>query len=405
MQINNKLRLAIRATAATVVLSVAGQANALTLNVGDDVEASLYGYARLNMSYDFNGDRAVSTRAGKFNPSLNEDVEGHFGADVQQTRLGVKVKHASGVAITVEGDFRGSGSGPGSLRMRHAYGEYKGFLAGRTWSNYLSFVGNTPTLDFDSLAGTAGSQDRSEQVRYTTGPMSFSVEDPSSQAVVGAVARSSASAPAFTARFEESTGNLSYSAAALVAQVSADDGSNYDDDAVGYGVFGALKLKLSDMFSVQGAINYSDGANGYLWRSGSNYYGASGYMDGDSIETIKGYGGSLGVSMALGNGRSINLGYGMTTLDLDDGVSAGAVAATGRRIEKTDGRHSFSNEKPVLNMNGNDSIWLTILMRLWKTCRNRYLTRLGKPSVKPVSSAGAIRFIAGLWTPLTHTHG
>jgi len=126
MQINNKLRLAIRATAATAILSVAGQANALTLNVGDDVEASLYGYARMNMSYDIDGNRALSTRAGTFAPSANEDATGHFGADVQQSRLGVKVKHASGVAITVEGDFRGSGHSAGSLRMRHAYGEYKG---------------------------------------------------------------------------------------------------------------------------------------------------------------------------------------------------------------------------------------------------------------------------------------
>ncbi|MGO3297013.1 MAG: hypothetical protein ACTILN_15210, partial [Marinobacter sp.] len=99
---SNKLRMAIRATAAAAVLSVAGQANALTLNVGDDVEASLYGYARLNMSYDLNADRAVSTRAGSFSGG-NEDIEGHFGADVQQSRLGVKVKHSSGVALTVEG--------------------------------------------------------------------------------------------------------------------------------------------------------------------------------------------------------------------------------------------------------------------------------------------------------------
>ncbi len=166
---SNKLRMAIRATAAMAVLSVAGQANAVSLNVGDDVEASLYGYARLNMSYDLNADRANSTRAGSFTGG-NEDIEGHFGADVQQSRLGVKVKHSSGVMVNIEGDFRGSGSGPGSLRMRHAYGTYKGFLAGRTWSNYLSFVGNTPTLDFDSLTGTAGSQDRSEQIRTPLAP-------------------------------------------------------------------------------------------------------------------------------------------------------------------------------------------------------------------------------------------
>lgn len=320
---SNKLRLAIRATAATVVMGVASQASALTLNVGDDTEASLYGYARLNMSYDLDGDRAVSTRAGTFASSANEDVEGHFGADVQQSRLGVKVKHASGVAITVEGDFRGSGNGAGSLRMRHAYGEYNGFMAGRNWSNYTSFVGNTPTLDFDSLAGTAGSQDRAEQVRYTTGALSFSLEDPSSQGVLGAGGNTRTSAPALTARIQDSADSLSYAAAALVSQVTADDGTN-DDSAMGFAVFGAAKFALSDMISIQGAANYTDGANGYLWRSGSNYFGPSAYVDGNSVETIEGYGFSIGTSVALGGGRSINLGYGTTMLDLDDAIAAGA---------------------------------------------------------------------------------
>ena len=320
---SNKLRLAIRATAATVVMGVASQASALTLNVGDDTEASLYGYARLNMSYDLDGNRAVSTRAGTFAPSANEDVEGHFGADVQQSRLGVKVKHASGVAITVEGDFRGSGNGAGSLRMRHAYGEYNGFMAGRNWSNYVSFVGNTPTLDFDSLAGTAGSQDRAEQIRYTTGALSFSLEDPSSQGVLGAGGNTRTSAPALTARIQDSADALSYSAAALISQVTADDGTN-DDSAMGYAVFGAAKFALSDMISIQGAANFTDGANGYLWRSGSNYFGPSAYVDGNSIETIEGYGFSIGTSVALGGGRSINLGYGTTMLDLDDAIAAGA---------------------------------------------------------------------------------
>jgi hypothetical protein len=320
---SNKLRLAIRATAATVVMGVASQASALTLNVGDDTEASLYGYARLNMSYDLDGNRAVSTRAGTPASSANEDVEGHFGADVQQSRLGVKVKHASGVAITVEGDFRGSGNGAGSLRMRHAYGEYNGFMAGRNWSNYVSFVGNTPTLDFDSLAGTAGSQDRAEQIRYTTGALSFSLEDPSSQGVLGAGGNTRTSAPALTARIQDSADALSYSAAALISQVTADDGTN-DDSAMGYAVFGAAKFALSDMISIQGAANFTDGANGYLWRSGSNYFGPSAYVDGNSIETIEGYGFSIGTSVALGGGRSINLGYGTTMLDLDDAIAAGA---------------------------------------------------------------------------------
>lgn len=317
------LKKSLSGVATTGLLLAAGSAQAVTLDVGDDVEAKLYGYARLNMSYDLDDNRAVSTRAGSFAPSANPDVEGHFGADAQQSRLGVKVKHSSGVAVTVEGDFRGAGNSAGSLRLRHAYGEYQGVLAGRNWSNFTSFVGNTPTLDFDSLAGTAGSQDRTEQIRYTTGALSFSVEDPSSQGVLG-TSSTRTSAPAFTARLEDSSDALSYSAAVLLSQVTADDGTT-DDSVLGYAAFGAAKFKLSDSVSIQGAINYTDGATGYLWRSGSNYYGASAYVDGSSLESIAAYGGSIGVSFKLNSG-SINVGYGMTTMDLDDAVDAGQAA-------------------------------------------------------------------------------
>ncbi|SNC64789.1 hypothetical protein SAMN04487881_1142 [Marinobacter sp. es.048] len=320
---SNKLRLAIRATAAAAVMGVASQAGAMTLSVGDDVDASLYGYARLNMSYDIDGNRAVSTRAGSLAPSANEDVTGHFGADVKQSRLGVKVTHANGVGITVEGDFRGSGNSAGSLRMRHAYGTYNGWLVGRTWSNTISFVAATPLLDFDGVAGSFGSWDRTEQIRYTTGGMSFSIEDPGPQAVLGAGGNTRTSAPAFTARFEGSSDMLSYGASASASQVTADDGTN-DDSAIGYSVAAGAKLKLTDMFSVQGTFNYTDGATGYLWRSGSNYYGPAAYVDGNSVETIEAYGGNVGVSMALGGGSSINVAYGMTTMDLDDAIAAGA---------------------------------------------------------------------------------
>ena len=123
------------------------------------------------------------------------------------------------MTFNVEGDFRG-----GTLRLRHGYGSYKGVLAGQTWSNYNSFVGNTSTLDFDSLPGTAGYQGRTAQLRYTSGPFSFSVEDPQSSLVeasvvledgvptgkVASVSDKKDGMPTFTARMEDSAGGLSY---------------------------------------------------------------------------------------------------------------------------------------------------------------------------------------------------
>ncbi|MDX1597789.1 MAG: DcaP family trimeric outer membrane transporter [Marinobacter sp.] len=325
---SNKLRMAIRATAAAAVLGVAGQAGAVSFNAGD-YEMSVYGYARLNASYDVDSNQALSTRSGSFDGLVNNDdaPDGHFGADAFQSRLGVTTMTPQGVKINVEGDFRGSGGG--SLRLRHAYGEYNGVLMGQTWSNFNSFVGNTATLDFDSMPGAAGFQARTAQARYTSGPLSVSLEEPVSSFVTDAANDAQKDAlPTLTARLQDSAGGLSYSAAVLAHQVGYDTGTS-DESAAGFATFVAAKMALSDMITVQGSLSYTDGANSYLYRSGEDFGAASAYVDpatGD-VETISGYGGTIGAGIDLGGGRSINIGYGLVEVDWDDAEDDGVAVA------------------------------------------------------------------------------
>lgn len=342
---SNKLRLAIRATAAAAVFGVAGQAGAVSFETGG-WNTDIYGYARLNASYDIDENAALSTRSGSYDAintgaAENNEVTGHFGADAFQSRIGIRTQSEEGVKFNIEGDFRGGGGG--TLRLRHAYGSYNGILAGQTWSNFTSFVGNTSTLDFDSLPGNAGLQSRSPQLRYTSGPLSVSLED-SNSSIIGAsvvtepgvvvgtdsdgdpiyAGRSTASTqkdglPAVTARLEDSAGGLSYSAAVLAHQIGYDNGTN-DESSFGFATFVAAKMAVSDMITVQGTVSYSDGANSYLYRSGENFGAESAYVDpatGD-VETISGYGGSVGAGINLGGGRSINIGYGVVMVDWDD---------------------------------------------------------------------------------------
>lgn len=306
MQSNNKLRMAIRATAAVAILGAAAQAQAISFQAGD-VEASVYGYAQLNFGYDINEDVSTTEEAGGFpdltgaNGGPDVDTEGHFGASASQSRIGLKAKLPTGVTVTVEGDFSGSEENGNNFRLRHAYGTYKGILAGQTWSNYNSFVGNTPTIAFDGNAGVAGYGSRAAQLRYTTGAMSFSIEDPQSK-----VELERNSTPAFTARLEDSTDGFSYSAAALAKQNSADNGSTIDESVIGYAAFLAAKVSLTDMISIQGAVNYSDGANEYLYFAP----GTDAYLDANNdLENISGVGGTIGTSVDLGGGRSVNLSY------------------------------------------------------------------------------------------------
>jgi hypothetical protein len=315
---SNKLRMAIRATAAIAVLGMAGPASAVSFDAGG-YDTSIYGYARLNASYDI--DENVSNDTSSFGYSdINvgaaetNEATGYFGSESNQTRIGIVTTSPEGVEVKVEADFRGG------FRLRHGYGSYKGVLAGQTWSNFTSFVGNTSTLDFDSLPGLAGYQSRVPQLRYTSGPLSVSAEEPKNS-ITGSTATKNGM-PALTARFEDSAGNLSYSAAVLAQQVGYDSGTA-DDSSFGYATFVAGKIALSDMVTIQGTLSYTDGASSYLYRSGA----VSAYVDtnGD-LETVSGYGGSVGAGFNLGDGRSINIGYGMTEVDLDDAVTAGLVA-------------------------------------------------------------------------------
>ncbi|MEX2473704.1 DcaP family trimeric outer membrane transporter [Marinobacter sp.] len=319
---SNKLRVAIRSTAVVAVMGVAGQASAVNFSAGD-YDMNLYGYGRFNASYDIDSNQALSTRSGSYADLAGNDeaADGHFGADAFQSRIGLTTMTPEGVKINVEGDFRGSGGGV--LRLRHAYGEYDGVLMGQTWSNFGSFVGNTATVDFDSLPGLAGFQARTAQARYTAGPLSVSLEDPQASFLgddtnVG-VANQKDALPAFTARLEDAAGGLSYSAAVLAHQVGYDDGVN-DSSTFGFATFVAAKMALTDMLTLQGTLSYSDGANSYLYRSGENFGAASAYVDpanGD-VESVSGYGGSVGAGINLGGGRSVNIGYGLVEVDWDD---------------------------------------------------------------------------------------
>lgn len=304
---SNKLRMAIRATAAVAVLGMAGQAQAFSFSAGD-VDAELYGYARLNMSYDMDANVADDSQSGAFvSSSTPKTGDGHFGASAQQSRVGINLTNADGVKINVEGDFFG-----GDFRLRHAYGEYRGVLAGQTWSNYNSFTGSTPTLDFSGYAGNAGYQLRTAQLRYTTGGLSLAVEDPQGGPDTGFDKNET---PALTARFEGSTDALSFAAGALVKQTAYEnETTNNDDSATGFATFGAAKFQLSDMISIQGTLNYTDGAIAYLYRAG----GPDGEIDANGdIDTLSGYGGSIGTSLNLGGGRSVNLVYGTTVVEYD----------------------------------------------------------------------------------------
>ncbi|WP_425640939.1 DcaP family trimeric outer membrane transporter [Marinomonas gallaica] len=293
------------------VLGLSQAAHAFDINAGD-VTANVYGYAQLNAVYDVNEDIGSTTQAGQFSglTDANNVAEGHFDADAQQSRIGISAQHKDGAKVVVEGDFRG-----GTFRLRHAYGSYEKWTVGKTWSNYNSWTGWTPTLDFDSTAGSPGVQDRVEQVRYTDGGMSFSLEK-DYYPNLGNGATTKSSMPTFTARYEGSASdNVNFVVAGLGRMLASDDGTT-DESAVGVGAFTGVNVNMGTV-TLHAAINYSDGANAYLYRSGGNFGGTDAYLHNGDLETVSAYGGTIGLSTKVGDG-DLNIVYGKVKMDLDD---------------------------------------------------------------------------------------
>lgn len=329
---SNKLRMAIRSTAAVAMLGVAAQASAIELDTGG-YQTNVYGFARIAASYDIDENIAAGGQSGNFSgitTGNGDTADGHFGMDANTSRLGVSVVSPQDVKAVVEFDFdRDDSLTP---RLRLAYGEYKGVLIGQNWSNFNSFIG-TYGLDFDGLPGLAGVQSRTTQVRYTSGPLSVSLEEPFNSVGNGVTAGAPVtddtinSSPAFTARLEDSQGGLSYSAAVLAKQTAYDTGGN-DDSIVGYAAFLAGSIALTDMITINATLNYGDGATGYIYRAGGNFSQYDGYTDNGDIESVEAYGGSLGANFDLGGGRSITAGYGTASVDLDDAVADSGLSPT-----------------------------------------------------------------------------
>ena len=102
-------------------------------------------------------------------PTLREEKPRSF-LDARQTRLAVdgvyEISNADKVHIYVEMDFFNTEAATSFVpHLRHAYGEYKGFLIGQTWSTMKNTSAFPVQVDFEGPNSIAGP--RNPMIRYT----------------------------------------------------------------------------------------------------------------------------------------------------------------------------------------------------------------------------------------------
>ena len=128
---------------------------------GSGMDLTFYGYVRADIYADSKYNMGPNN-LGFANITSESPEDGKFGAHAYQTRIGVKGSTGD-FRFNFEGDFYGSGGG--SFRIRHAYGEYAGWLLGQTWSNWNADGNPAAMVDFNGVPGGAGY--RAMQIRYT----------------------------------------------------------------------------------------------------------------------------------------------------------------------------------------------------------------------------------------------
>ncbi len=214
-----------------------------------------------------------------------------FDLHAKQTRFIVTTETPTGGANALKGhiemDFLSSTQGDERIsngyspELRQAFFTYGKWMAGQAWTTFQDLGALPETADF------VGSSDgavfgRQPQVRYTTGPWQFSMEN--SQTVVGSnklnatpsaapVESNDNVAPDFVARYTQKGDFGHVSVAGLARQLKAKNPAgavNVGDSKTGYGISVSGKIKVGSKDDIRFMVTHGDGIGRYMALNTSN---------------------------------------------------------------------------------------------------------------------------------------
>ncbi len=239
---------------------------------GSETSLRFYGFAEAHAIHDLKQTGPSDTFTDlMFQPLDNAGGQkGKTKFTAQTSRFGFESStptELGAFTTKVEMDFYSYGSGNRNrLRLRHAYGEYAGFLVGQTWSTFMDLDDLPETVDFNGPIGAPFS--RRTMVRYTYADskagfkLSFAAEDPEDQFGGGSA---NERLPQLVARVDQSFGW-----GALNARVLVHEKRSFAEAKRGYGVGigGSYKITDKDLLMgqytrVDGDIDQLYGSNGY----------------------------------------------------------------------------------------------------------------------------------------------
>jgi opacity protein-like surface antigen len=241
---------------------------------GSETSVRLYGYAEANLIHDFKAFASPDNFTNLSFQPLNSEgkPKGRTKLTAETSRFGFETSTPTGAGTfntKLEMDFYAFDGGRNRLRLRHAYGEYAGWLIGQTWSTFMDLDNLPETVDFNGPIGAPFS--RRTMIRYTYADakegnkFSFALEDPEDQTV--GVSKNE-KMPQLVARFDKTFGW-----GAVNARVLAHEKRSATETKRGFGFGLGASYKLTDKDVLMGQYTRVDGDADQLY--GSNAYAIS----------------------------------------------------------------------------------------------------------------------------------
>lgn len=312
---------------------------------GTNTTLKLNGFVELDVMYDFDAadDNIRGSDWASFLPFQPLDDGERFKERLYTTartsRVGLTTTTPMGddnLVVRVEGDFNSPSAfnysteattNGTNFRIRHAYGQYGGFLVGQTWSNFMDLGSLPDTVDFNPHGAFA--LIRSPGVRYTFAfgkpTLAIALENPQSVVVNSAVSQSFTVGREYDRYPDVSAsltvpfgmGHLNLRAVGQEYQGVVGGVGGVEDSKWGWGAGASGSLNFAGdtlVWSVQGG----DGIGKYMFTT--LFQGAA--FVGNEIKTWKAVAYHVGFTHNWSPTLRSNLVWTQTFLDKDDDLAA-----------------------------------------------------------------------------------
>jgi hypothetical protein len=307
---------------------------------GTELSIRLYGFAELNWVHAFQGDNSdvdYSTFAPYLpldgTPEASRKHRDYLTARTSRLGLETGVPTKFGVlGAKIEGDFNNEPRTGGSelygsgrdvvtqqqtssygFRVRHAYGQFGGLLAGMTWSTFMDVDNFPETVDYNGPIGATFIRQPQIRFAYATpklGTFTAALENSSSyvlDAGGNVLATSLSRMPDLVLRWDKSWEWGAVSLRAVTQDLHVSDGAGAEASKRGFGAAASLSYKFRDVdfFAVQ--VTGGEGIGRYLNYVEGAFFDAA----AKELRVERAIGGVAGYQVKANAWVRVNLVYGL----------------------------------------------------------------------------------------------